>query len=160
MKKILLPSLTVLLLTACQNNTPAPAATTTPTAVPAEQKIDIAQIKDANAKSKVLATELATLLADVNTASAATKGPKKAELEGLSATLNDFMAKQDMMAKAIEAADNAGGSAAASSSLNTAAVPTPTELKDYMESMERYSKDLVDLRGQFEAIKSGDSNKK
>jgi thiamine biosynthesis lipoprotein ApbE len=154
MKKLVLPLIAALFFAACQNSTPTPdqaKAAESQNAVTATAE-ELAKIKDAAGKATTLQQDIKTLLNEVNAATANFKGKQKTDLEAIASQLNDLTAKEDMMTEAIKAAQKNGS---AESSTITGASASPEALKDHIESIDRYTTFVGELRAQFEAIKNG-----
>ncbi len=157
MKNLMLPLIAVLLFAACQNSAP-PAATTENADAPASLTVDPAQLKASASKAREGLQAMNDFNAELTKASKSMTEAQINEVEVIRNQLQDVMSKQEMLAKGLEAGDNAG--LQEGSSLNDAAVPTPGVLQDYMESVGRYEEFLTDLRMQFEAVKTGKSKGK
>jgi hypothetical protein len=153
MKKLMLPLFAALLFAACQNSTTTPAADTQN--LPAELKIDPAQVKEANVKAKTSLQKMTTMMEEITNDKTSFSPAQKTEVDAIRSQLNDVIQKQEMMSKGLEAANNGGGGEG--SSLSGSAVPPPGVLQDYIQSTSNYDKFLEELQAKYEAVKSGKS---
>ena len=149
MKNIMFPLLAVLLFMACQNSTPAPAADTQNSST--ELKIDPVKLKEATAKSKTVLQNMNNLMSEIKEAEPTLTEAQKVNLETIRHEVDDIMTKQEMMAKALESAQNGGGAQTGGT------MPTPGVIQDYIESTRNYDQPIEDLRAQLQALKSGKS---
>lgn len=158
-KKLILPAMALVLFAACQNsnnnstnNNAAQSQTTTP-APAAEIKVEPSEVKEAIPKAAASYQKMTALAQEINdVAKMKLSEAQRNELEETRHELDDIMTKQETMMKGLDAANASSETGKESSTLNNSA-PTPSILKDYVQSVNNYDGLIQDMKAKIEAIR-------
>ena len=155
MKNLLFCLLGAVLIVSCQQSGTKSNAPTNET--PQSEAFDFnpEKLKIANDRAKNLQQDMLRFADDIKAAYATTDEKQKPELDNLLAQLNDGLEKQAALVKNLEMA-NAQGVAPKSDAIDSDMGQgglSPEQLADDIKTIDIFTKEIGDLKTQFETLK-------